>query len=207
MVPLVDGYPLPYATQQFNVAGRDLTNWLAKNLSTDTKKVDFDCATKIKEELCYTSLNYKEEMNAFSGNEKQFPMPDGQALTVGHPQITASEALFQPSIIGSHSPGLQQIVYKTVMDCDYDSRKELYANIVVSGGTSLFKNFPDRLQRELALLAPSTQRPSVYAMPERLHCVWFGGSILSSLNTFHQMWITKEEYDESGPAIVHRKCI
>lgn len=207
VVPLVEGYPLPYATQQFNVAGRDLTSWLAKTLTSDTKKVDIDCATTIKEELCYVSLNYQDEMRSFQGNEKQFPLPDGQALTVGDEQIRASETLFTPSLMGSTSPGLPQIVYKTVMDCEYESRKDLMANIVVAGGTSLLKNFPDRLQRELTLLAPSTQKPAVYAMPERLHCVWFGGSILSSLNTFHQMWITKEEYDESGPAIVHRKCI
>eukprot|EP00658_Telonema_sp_P-2_P036423 TRINITY_DN26356_c0_g1_i3.p1 TRINITY_DN26356_c0_g1~~TRINITY_DN26356_c0_g1_i3.p1 ORF type:complete len:163 (+),score=39.40 TRINITY_DN26356_c0_g1_i3:146-634(+) len=156
---------------------------------------------------CYVSLNYAEELASFQGNEKQFPLPDGQALTVASQQIAAAEMLFTPSIMDSTSPGLQQIVYKVMMDCEFESRKDLYSNIVVAGGTSLLKNFPDRLQRELSLLAPSTQRPSVYAMPERVHCVWFGGSILSSLNTFHQMWITKEEYDESGPAIVHRKCI
>ena len=42
--------------------------------------------------------------------------------------------------------------------------------------------------------------------PERKYSAWIGGSILASLETFHKMWITKEEYDESGPSIVHKKC-
>jgi hypothetical protein len=60
--------------------------------------------------------------------------------------------------------------------------------------------------KELTALAPSTMKIKVVAPPERKYSVWIGGSILSSLSTFQQMWISKAEYDESGPAIVHRKC-
>merc|ERR1719259_1214459 len=55
-------------------------------------------------------------------------------------------------------------------------------------------------------LAPSTIKIKIIAPPERKYSVWIGGSILASLSTFQSMWITKEEYDESGPGIVHRKC-
>merc|ERR1711962_1768975 len=47
---------------------------------------------------------------------------------------------------------------------------------------------------------------SIIAPPERKYSVWIGGSILASLSTFQQMWISKQEYDECGPSIVHRKC-
>ena len=60
--------------------------------------------------------------------------------------------------------------------------------------------------KELTALAPSTMKIKVVAPPERKYSVWIGGSILSSLSTFQQMWISKNEYDESGPSIVHRKC-
>ena len=60
--------------------------------------------------------------------------------------------------------------------------------------------------KELTALAPSTMKIKVVAPPERKYSVWIGGSILSSLSTFQQMWISKGEYDESGPTIVHRKC-
>ena len=56
------------------------------------------------------------------------------------------------------------------------------------------------------LQAPSTMKIKIIAPPERKYSVWIGGSILASLSTFQQMWISKQEYDESGPSIVHRKC-
>lgn len=92
------------------------------------------------------------------------------------------------------------------MKCDVDIRKDLYGNVVLSGGTTMYDGIGDRLNKELTSLAPSTMKIKVVAPPERKYSVWIGGSILSSLSTFQQMWITKEEYDESGPSIVHRKC-
>lgn len=70
----------------------------------------------------------------------------------------------------------------------------------------MFPGITDRLQQELTNMAPSSMRVRVIAPPERKYSVWIGGSILASLSTFQQMWISKQEYDESGPSIVHRKC-
>jgi len=90
--------------------------------------------------------------------------------------------------------------------CDVDIRKDLYANVVLSGGTTMFQGIGERMTKELTALAPSIMKIKVVAPPERKYSVWIGGSILSSLSTFQQMWISKGEYDESGPTIVHRKC-
>merc|ERR1711996_1295 len=84
--------------------------------------------------------------------------------------------------------------------------KDLYANTVMSGGTTMYPGIADRMQKEITALAPSTIKIKIIAPPERKYSVWIGGSILSSLSTFQQMWITKQEYDECGPSIVHRKC-
>lgn len=92
------------------------------------------------------------------------------------------------------------------MKCDVDVRRDLYGNIVMSGGTTMFKDIDKRLNKEVVALAPSSLKIKVVAPPERKYSVWIGGSILSSLSTFQTMWITKGEYDESGPSIVHRKC-
>ena len=92
------------------------------------------------------------------------------------------------------------------MKCDVDIRRDLYANTVLSGGSTMFPGIADRMQRELTMLAPNTMKVKVVAPPERKYSVWIGGSILSSLSTFQQMWISKQEYDEMGPGIVHRKC-
>uniref|UniRef100_A0A671LS26 Actin, alpha skeletal muscle n=1 Tax=Sinocyclocheilus anshuiensis TaxID=1608454 RepID=A0A671LS26_9TELE len=93
-----------------------------------------------------------------------------------------------------------------IMKCDIDIRKDLYANNVLSGGTTMYPGIADRMQKEITALAPSTMKIKIIAPPERKYSVWIGGSILASLSTFQQMWITKQEYDEAGPSIVHRKC-
>jgi len=84
--------------------------------------------------------------------------------------------------------------------------RDLYKNIVMSGGTTMFNGIPERLEKEMKALAPQGMDIKVIAPPERKYSVWIGGSILASLSTFEEMWVTKEEYDESGPTIVHRKC-
>merc|ERR550539_347206 len=84
--------------------------------------------------------------------------------------------------------------------------EDLYANTVMSGGTTMYPGIADRMQKEITALAPSTIKIKIIAPPERKYSVWIGGSILASLSTFQQMWISKQEYDECGPSIVHRKC-
>ena len=92
------------------------------------------------------------------------------------------------------------------MRCDIDVRRELYGNIVLSGGSTKYKGLPERLDKEITALAPPTMKVKIAAPEERKYAVWIGGAILSSLSTFPQMVVTKDEYDESGPSIVNRKC-
>uniref|UniRef100_A0A4W3JRC7 Actin alpha 2, smooth muscle n=1 Tax=Callorhinchus milii TaxID=7868 RepID=A0A4W3JRC7_CALMI len=102
--------------------------------------------------------------------------------------------------------GIHETTYNSIMKCDIDIRKDLYANNVLSGGTTMYPGIADRMQKEITALAPSTMKIKIIAPPERKYSVWIGGSILASLSTFQQMWISKPEYDEAGPSIVHRKC-
>lgn len=88
------------------------------------------------------------------------------------------------------------------MKCDVDIHKDLYANTVLSGGTTMYPSVASRMQREITALAPSTMRIEIIAPPECKHSVWIGGCILASLSTFQQVWISKQEYNESG-SIVH----
>jgi actin beta/gamma 1 len=85
-----------------------------------------------------------------------------------------------------------------------DSRTNLV--ILLFGGTTMFEGLQERMQKEITALAPAGNKIRVLAPAERKYSVWIGGSILSSLTTFEQMWISKQEYDEVGAAIVHRKC-
>merc|ERR1712037_822315 len=96
--------------------------------------------------------------------------------------------------------------YNSIMKCDVDIRKDLYANVVLSGGSTMYPGIADRMQKEITALAPNTMKIKIIAPPETKYSVWIGGSILASLSPFQSMWISKEEYDESGASIVHRKC-
>ena len=77
---------------------------------------------------------------------------------------------------------------------------------MLSGGTTMYAGIADRMSKEITALAPASMKVKIIAPPERKYSVWIGGSILSSLSTFQSMWIFKEEYDNLGPYIVHRKC-
>jgi len=125
---------------------------------------------------------------------------------IGNERFRCPEALFQPSFLGMESCGIHETTYNSIMKCDVDIRKDLYANTVLSGGTTMYPGIADRMQKEITALAPSAMKIKIIAPPERKYSVWIGGSILASLSTFQQMWISKQEYDESGPSIVHRKC-
>ena len=109
-------------------------------------------------------------------------------------------------MIGKEMPGFHEITYHSILKGDIDIRKDLYSNIVMSGGTTMYPGIPERLSKEVTALAPSTMKIKVVAQAERKFLVWIGGSILSSLSTFQTMWITKGEYQETGASIVHRKC-
>jgi len=110
-------------------------------------------------------------------------------------------------LIGKEAVGLHEIAYNAIMKCDVDVRKDLFGNIIMSGGSTMFFGLTDRLQKELVLLAPPTIKIKIVAPPERKYSVWIGGSILASLTSFQNMWVTKQEYLEMGPSIIHKKCI
>eukprot|EP01084_Bolivina_argentea_P128900 227761_1 len=95
--------------------------------------------------------------------------------------------------------GVDKLVYSSIMKTDVDIRSDLYGNICLSGGTTMFNGLTERLTKEISAKAPDSMKIKVVAPADRKYSVWIGGSILSSLKTFEEMWVKKEEYDESGP--------
>lgn len=215
LVPIYDGYSLPHSVLRMDLAGRDLTTYMCKILQDKgysfTTSAELEIVKSIKEKLCYVALDYNDELQkSQSGQIKdaQFEMPDGSVISVGEQRFKCPEVLFDPMLIGKEVGGIHKQTHDSIMKSDIDVRKDLYMNIVLSGGTTLFAGLPERLTKELKSLANPNlaAKIKVVAVAERKFCVWIGGSILSSISTFADMWITREEFEDAGESIVHRKC-
>ena len=215
-VPICDGHALTKTILRVNVGGCDVTDYLMRNLKSEREGGFFgglpaerEIYRDIKEKLCYVALDLKQEMETAASStslEKTYQLPDGKVITIGKERLLCAEVLFCPQYVGLSCPGISDMLYNSIRKCDVDVRKDLYANIVLSGGSTMLPGFAHRMQKEMTSLAPDNMKINMIAPPERKYSTWIGGSVLASLSTFQSLWISKEEYDESGVSIVHRKC-
>jgi actin-related protein len=201
-VPVREGRVLPEAVGRLNLAGRDLTGYLVRLLRTaGLAGADRELARDIKEKVCYVSVDLEGEVR-----ECAYALPDGNVFAVGNASFMCPEALFTPDLTGQDGPGLATVAHCAIQKADTGLRNELYGTIVLAGGSTMFGHLDDRLLQELTILAPGAPKISVLAPPERIFSAWIGGSILSTLGSFASQWITRAEYDRSGPAILTARC-
>ena len=212
-VPIYEGYTFPHAISRLNLAGRDLTSWMqtlliegGSSFITSTEK---EIARDIKEKLCYVAIDYEDELRKAAHSseiESTFTLPDGNVINIGNERFKCPELLFNPAMNGFELDGIDKTIFNTIMKCDIDVRSDLYNNIFLSGGTSMYQGLPERLQKEIEVLAPSSIKVNVIAFEERQNVAWIGGSILASQRHFPQLCISRKEFYENGPSVIARKC-
>jgi actin-related protein len=209
VVAIYEGYIVPNSIIRLDFGKRDLIDYLVKLLSergySFANSAEREIVSDMLEKLTYVAGNFDAEIRIGALVEKPYKLPDGEIITIGNERFQVLEALFQPDFIGKESVGITEAIYNSIMKCEIDIREALYQNILIAGSGTTFPDIEERIKSEIVSLAPSTMKIKIIAPPKRADSVWIGGSILASLSTFQQMWISAEEYEEKGASIVHYK--
>lgn len=234
VIPVYEGYALKHSIGRSDVAGRDVNTELQLLLRKNsglvfTTTAEKDLVKKMKEDICFVSPTVRNEYGNSGGSDTNtsaagiggtgtgsstkntekvsYQLPDGQAVSVSSERHMAPEVLFNPSLIGSEENSVADTLVSSIMKSDIDLRPTLFTQIVLAGGTTCMPGFGDRLLAEVRSRAPAHSRIRISAPPERIHSAWAGGSILASLATFKNMWVTRAEYEEYGDSLMHRGAL
>ncbi|KAK2733148.1 Actin-like protein [Myotisia sp. PD_48] len=214
-VPVYEGFAMPSSIRRIDVAGRDVTEYLQLLLRKSGyvfhTSAEKEVVRMIKEKTGYVAMDPRKEEKEWSSSGgkpdskvQEYILPDGHKLKIGAERFRAPEILFDPELIGLEYSGVHQIVVDAINRTDMDLRKALFANIVLSGGSTLCRGFGDRLLHEVQRLAVKDMRIKIFAPPERKYSTWIGGSILAGLSTFRKMWVSIDDWHEN-PDIIHTK--
>ncbi|ODV80162.1 Actin/actin-like protein [Suhomyces tanzawaensis NRRL Y-17324] len=227
VIPVAEGYVIGTAIKNIPLAGRDITSFIQQVLR-DRGEADtsLQTAEKIKQQFCYVCPDIVKEFRKFD----QYPQEKfaqyvveyadksrTNVVDVGYERFLAPEIFFNPEIASSdYLTPLPTVVDQVIQSSPIDVRKKLYKNIVLSGGSTMFKDFGRRLQKDLKGLVNErielSERLSgvkstgvdvqVISHKRQRNAVWFGGSLLAQTAEFKSYCYTKSDYDEYGPSIV-----
>lgn len=228
VIPVAEGYVIGSSIKSVPIAGRDMTHFVQTLLrERGEPDTSLKTAERIKEEFCYVSSDivkefarYDRDPERFGKHTVQYPNGKSVVVDVGYERFLAPEIFFNPEIYSSDflTP-LPTIVDTVIQTSPIDVRRGLYKNIVLSGGSTLYKDFGRRLQRDIRQLVDTRIKASeaksggaksggldvqVITHKRQRHGPWFGGSLLGQTPGFKSYCHTKAEYDEYGPSIVRR---
>jgi actin len=216
-LPIVDGKPIVDALQKTDYGGKDVSDYLIQKFWESSLDMlsSRDTVKDIKETATFVALDFDEAMNtAYNSNtyEKTYDKPDaGISLPLNMERFVCPEFLFRPSLCGCDTtPGLPYLIENVINLCEKQVKgihKDLYGNILISGGNTMFPGLPERLEKDLNSLAPSRMVVHMVAPSNRKYSAWLGGANLAAHHpsVFSPLCITSAEYDEEGPTVVHRK--
>ncbi|XP_078242978.1 uncharacterized protein LOC110086817 isoform X1 [Pogona vitticeps] len=229
-VPIYKGHCLLHAISRLNFAGWDIMKHLAMLLletghtflfiylfiyliytppiwsvrTTLGGSAEKEIVKDIKENLCYVALDPEQEKDKKLA--QTYTLPDGNPVKIGDQLFRAPETLFSPGDAGVTAPGVHQMILDSISKCDGSIQQALWKNVVLAGGSTLFPGLRERLLKELQTLAPKGMLAKVEAPGDRMFSVWIVASVLTSLASFNDMWVTRQEYKEIGCTVLQKKC-
>lgn len=211
VISINEGITVKNANVVSNIGGYDVNKYLQRLLKERQITLDIEEIRYVKEKACYLSMDYSEELNIYKRglrDPEMFTLPDGTTVDLYDESIKAPEALFNPKLIEKYEPGLHEIILHCIkMLPNEELKRQLSQKIVLSGGNTLLGDMVYRVNKELIMKFGGKFKVNVESRQDRQFLAWKGGSIVSSLKSFANMWITRSEYFESGPEIIHRKCL
>ena len=223
IVCVADGYVPRHLVTRLDVAGRHVTEYLAKLMLLRgyafNSTADFATVQEIKEKYCYVAKDPTRERKLALDTTvllEKFKLPDGQDIKIERERFEAPEALFNPSLIDVERPGLSEMVFQTIQRADIDQRRLYYQNIVLSGGSTMYPGLPTRLEHDIVRMysdriAKGNTRIvedmaiTIKDPPKRKHIVFNGAALVGDmLKTNPDFWITKAQYEEEGERVLDK---
>jgi len=220
-VPVYEGHALPHSVVRTDVGGCDVTEMVRTVLRRSRgyhlgTSAEMELAREIKENVCFasstplTSGGWERGFGVLDDDAalttSPYLLPDGNALELSErDRSSPSEILFNPSLAGSEELSVSSALLASIKRADVDLRCSLLENVVLAGGTTLTPGFGERVLADLRAGGPDHARIRIGAPPERINSAWIGGSILASLSTFKNMWVTRAEWEEAGSSVWGRR--
>lgn len=229
VIPVVDGFTIGSCIKHIPLAGSHVTAFIKEMLRERKEPIPavdiMNVARRIKERYCYAVPKLDKEFEKYDKNpEDKFKVYEGlngktgktYTVDVGYERFLGPELFFNPEIFSAdHDTPLPNLVDDCIQGCPIDSRRLLYRNICLSGGSTMFKDFNKRLGKDIKSITKArinavmeqsgskVEHINVNVITHRMQrfAVWFGGAMLSQLPQFSEMVIKKEDYDEIGPRV------
>jgi len=230
-IPVAEGYVIGSCIKHIPIAGRDITYFIQTLLREREPQIppeqSLETAKAIKERYSYVCPDVAKEFAKYDAEPAKWMKKHEAvnsitkqpfAVDVGYERFLGPEIFFHPEFSNpDFETPISEIVDTCIQQCPIDVRRGLYKNIVLSGGSTMFKDFGRRLQRDVkrtvdarlklseelsgGRLKPKAIDVNVVTHRMQRYAVWFGGSMLGSTPEFYQVAHTKAEYMEKGPSI------
>ncbi|KAJ3611452.1 hypothetical protein NHX12_021467 [Muraenolepis orangiensis] len=208
-----EGYVIGSCIKHIPIAGRDITFFIQQLLRDREVGIppeqSLETAKAVKERYCYICPDIVKEFTKYDSDPakwiKQYHGVNSVSknpfhIDVGYERFLGPEIFFHPEFANpDFMQPISDVVDEVIQSCPIDVRRPLYKNIVLSGGSTMFRDFGRRMQRDLK--RPKPMEVQVVTHHMQRYAVWFGGSMLASTPEFSQVCHSKKDYDEIGPSI------